>query len=352
MFNRYHNSLTLGKMGVSEQYHVPSAGGALTFPYNSVSGIMNLKSHYNLAGGRDTRINLPPQVIGSDYNYIISYYYDATDRSRWVGWPGTNYVPLYNDFSQNITTPLKRGDIVILIMNTAEGALHVPQTSTVYTKNGVGAWSSFGTFADATGPALSAFWIRIPQNATDDQLINEYPYITRNDVIANGTLGSSTTGNTNATDGRLWVLRGVPTNRNPFLNQNLTSGWVSADNNEIAQRTSLKDFGKYNTLYLNYVYTQIITTSSPPDTYPDTYGSIYSNDFTTGAYSYYGNASSDNSQYETWSVSWFNDNNPRMYSTSPIYNNKLQRHNFIIRTYPAITGFFDVTGGITIEIPY
>jgi hypothetical protein len=238
-------------------------------------------------------------------------------------------------------------------MQSARGSLHVSQTGTLTTKTRQASWSSFGTFNADSNTNLSAHWIRIPQNATDDQLLNEYTYITRSDVVANANMGTSTSVQ-NVTDGRLWVLRGVPSDRSPTLNGNLTGPWSNADTNEIANRNvNLKDFGKYNTLYLNYVYTQIITTSNPPDAYPDYNNTITSNDFVDGYFDgYYGNSRSDNGQYETYSISWFNDNNPRMYSTSPIYNNRISRHNFIIRGYPAITGFFDTTGGITIEIPY
>ena len=94
MFNRYHNSLTLGKMGVSEQYHLPA--GILNSD-SSLSGMMNLKSHYNLASGRDTIIKSPPRVVFQNYNYINSYYFDSTDRSTWTPFGSNNIVPLFND---------------------------------------------------------------------------------------------------------------------------------------------------------------------------------------------------------------------------------------------------------------
>jgi len=349
MFNRYHNSLTLGKMGVSEQHHFTPAGALNST--NNLSGMMNLKSHYNLAGGRDTIINRP-QLVSQTNNSITAYYFDSTDRSTWVGWPGTNYVPLFNNYYQDVTgTQLKRGDLMILIMHSARGSFHVPQNTSVLTKNRQAFWNSFGAFNVASSNSLSAHWIRIPQNATDDQLLNEYPFITRSDVVANNNMGSSTSVQ-NITDGTVYVLRGVPTNRSPTLNFNITGSWSDADTNEIAQKTTLQDFGKYNTLYLNFVYTQIVTTSSPPDAYPDAIGYVIPNDFSNGASGSYSNWSSDNYQYETYNASWISDNIPRMYSTSPIYNNRLQRHNFSNRTFPAITGFFDNVGGILIEIPY
>ena len=336
-------------MGVSEQYHLPAGG---LYSNNSLSGMMNLKSHYNLASGRDTIINSPPKLISINIaNFLRAYYVNSSDRDTWIGWPGTNYVPLFNDFSQQTNAPLKRGDVIILIMFSARGSFHVSQSGNVFTKNRIATWNTFGTFTVQSGTGLSAHWIRIPQNATNDQLLNEYPYVTRADVTAGVALGSSTIPQ-NITDGTTYILRGVPSNRNPTLNTSITGAWSDADTNEIAQRTVLQDFGKYNTLYLNYVYTPIVTTSAPPDAYPDTFGLVIPNDFSNGDVNGLNNSVSDNGQYETWSTSWVSDNIPKMYSTSPIYHNRLQRHNFNNRTFPAITGFFDTTGGILIEIPY
>jgi hypothetical protein len=349
MFNRYHNSLTLGKMGVSEEYHLPTNGAPREFTDESLSGIMSLKSHYNLASGRDTQINRPPYVAGSWQNYVDSYYTDSTDRAIWDGWPSTNYVPLFND-RLGINVTLQRNDLLILIMFSARGALHVSQTSNVFTKNRVGTWSTFGSFSTVSSTGASAFYIRIPSNATDDQLVNEYPYIIRGDVTAGTNMGTSTSAS-NITDGTVFVIRGVPTNRTPFINATVTGTWIDADSNEIAQRSTLQVFGTYNTLYLNFVYTPISVSAG--DAYPDAVGGVYSNDLAGGfANGFYGNYYSANGLWETWDAAWVNDNNPRMYSTSPIYNNRLQRHNFRNFTFPAITGFYDSVGGILIEIPY
>jgi hypothetical protein len=294
-------------------------------------------------------------LVGAHWDWINAYYFSSSDREAWQGWGSpNNYVPLFNKLTRTINTTLKRGDVLILIMYSARGSFHVAQALNVYTKNRVGTWNSFGTFSTGSVGA-SAFWIRIPQNATDDQLLNEYTYITRADVVAGVAMGSSTIVQA-VTDGNIYVLRGVPTSRNPTLNTSVSASWANADNNEIAQRVAFQDFGKYNTLYLNYVYTPIDLNAG--DKYPDDVGGIYSNDLFGGFDNnssinvFLRNISSDNSLWETFNVSWISDNIPRMYSTSPVYNNRLQRHNFFNRTYPAITGFFDSTAGILIEIPY
>jgi len=349
MFNRYHNSLTLGKIGVSEQYHLPADRLNST---DSLSGMMNLKSHYNLAMGRDTLIKSPPRVVLQTFNYVNSYYISSTDRATWIPFSGTNIVPLFNDpFSQTLSG-LQRGDVIIVIMFSARGTLHVPGTSSVATRNRVATYTSFAaTIAGVSSTSVTAWWLRIPQSATDEQLLTEYTYLSRGDVVADANMGSSTSAS-NVTGGQFYVLRGVPTTSTPILNTTITGAWVSADNNEIAQRVALLNFGKYNTLYLNYVYTPIDLSSATPDAYPDAIGYIVSNDFNDRNNVYTDFGYSDNGLWEVFGRSWISDNIPKMYSTSPIYNNRKLTHNFVNTTYPAITGFFDATGSILIEIPY
>jgi hypothetical protein len=336
-------------MGVSEQYHLPANALNST---DRLSGMMNLKSHYNLASGRDTIIKAPPHIVFQTYNYVNSYYYSSTDRATWIPFEGTSIVPLFNDPYSQTLSGLKRGDVIIVIMFSAKGSLHVAGTSSVATRNRVNTYTSFSpTIASATGTSLSAWWLRIPNSATNQQLLTEYTYLSRGDVLANATMGSSTSAS-NVTEGQFYVLRDVPTTSTPFLNTSITGAWQNADNNEIAQRIVLQNFGKYNTLYLNYVYTPIDLSSAVPDAYPDAIGYIVSNDFTDWRNFYTSFGYSDNSLWEVFSRSWISDNIPKMYSTSPIYNNRKLTHNFVNATFPAITGFFDVTGSILIEIPY
>jgi hypothetical protein len=328
----------------------------------SVSGMLNLKSHYNLISGYDTELRAPPVLVGYNYSYINSYYNDSTDRSTWSAFPSTSIVSLNNNPSSPTVTvssyfggTLKRGDIIIVIMMSAQASgFHVPgATSTVYTKTRTYSFTSFGTITTASGTSVTAFWHRIPTYATDAQLADEYLYLSRNDVTAGANLpGTATTTVGYVTEVITYVLRGAPTSSTPIINTTITGAITNADNNEPAQKAANLSFGKPRTSYLNYVYTPINLGSSPPDAYPDAIAGTISNDFYPGSLQIWGSGYSDNGVWETFSRSWISDNIPDMYSTSPTYNNKKLIHNFYNITYPAITGFYDVTGWLLIEIPY
>jgi len=344
---------------ISYRYN-PIPGASPSAPM-SVSGMLNLKSHYNLISGYDTELRAPAVLVGYNYSYINSYYIDSTNRSTWRAiYPSTSIVSLDNNLSPTVTVwsyfggYLKRGDIIIVIMMSAQtSGFHVPgATSTVYTKTRTYSFTSFGTIPTASGTNVTAFWHRIPTYVTDAELTDEYSYLSRNDVTAGANLlGSASTTVGYVTEVITYVLRGVPTTSTPILNTTITGAITNADNNEPAQKEAKLSFGKPRTSYLNYVYTPINLGSSPPDAYPNAIAGTISNDFYPSLQAW-GAGYSDNGVWETFSRSWISDNIPNMYSTSPTYNNKKLIHNFYNITYPAITGFYDVTGWLLIEIPY